>query len=229
MKNRNVEGRPSPASKPYGILGGLAVCAVIFLAMAVSARPTVYEKRVINYQPVDLLPLFVWWENPKGTRPLTSWKHVEGSLERETMYGWLIRGTIEGQNGLQYFLLKNPPRKELARYRELENSLPRLQQQRAALLPVATLPAYKTYNLNRYAGTDPSIDGGAVTLPSEDFDKIDQAKNDLQQVDGQIQAAREEMAGMLDRRGFFKVDAFALQMNQQYQGSQVFDFGFPSY
>jgi hypothetical protein len=37
------------------------------------------------------------------------------------------------------------------------------------------------------------------------------------------------MAGMLDGRGNFKVDAFALQLNESYQGSQVFDFGFPPY
>jgi len=205
------------------------MCALIFAGIAHSAAPAVYERRVINYQPVDLLPLFAWWDKQQGERPLTSWKHVEGSLERETVYGWLIRGSIDGESGLQYFLLKNPPKKELERYRELENSLPGLEQQRTSLLAVANLPAYRTHNLNRAVGTDPTIDGGAVTLPTEDLDKIEKAKVDLQQVDGQIQATREEMAGMLDGRGYFRVDAFALQMNQQYQGSEVFDFGFAPY
>jgi hypothetical protein len=51
----------------------------------------------------------------------------------------------------------------------------------------------------------------------------------LQDLDTRIADIRQQIATMLDKRGNFRVDAFALDMNQIYQGSPVFDFGFPSY
>src|SRR5262249_25840617 len=112
---------------------------------------------------------------------------------------------------------------------ELESQLPQLERDKASKLEVAQLPAYRTYGLNRYATSDSSDTGGAVTLPTEDHDRIQQAKSDVQQIDAQIQAVRQEMGEMLTKRGYFKVDCFALQMNQVYQGSPVFDFGYPPY
>ncbi len=199
-------------------------CAVICALMVItSARstPTTYERRVINYHQVDLMPLFEWWDRRKGDRPLASWKHVEGTLERETGYGWLVRGTIEGNDGLHYFLLRNPPQKELARLHELENSLPTLEQQRASELAVAKLPMYEGLEWNAY--------GELVRNPSQNYDRIEQAQTNLQDLDTRIADIRQQMAEMLDKRGNFKVDAFALDMNQVYQGSPVFDFGFPPY
>jgi hypothetical protein len=176
---------------------------------------------MINYHQVDLMPLFEWWDRRRGVRPLASWKHVEGALERETAYGWLVRGTIEGQNGLQYFLLRNPPQKELARLRELENSLPNLEQQRASELAVAKQPMYEGREWNAY--------GELVRSPTENYDRVEQAQFNLQDLDTRIADIRQQIATMLDKRGNFRVDAFALDMNQIYQGSPVFDFGFPSY
>jgi hypothetical protein len=199
----------------------VAVICGLFVIPSGRSAPTVYERRVINFHQVDLMPLFEWWDRRKGERPLASWKHVEGTLERETAYGWLVRGTIEGQDGLYYFLLRNPPQKELARLRELENSLPALEQQRATELGVAKLPMYEGREWNAY--------GELVRSPTQDYDRIEQAQTNLQDLDTRIAEIRQQMADMLDKRGNFKVDAFALDMNQVYQGSPVFDFGFPQY
>jgi len=202
-------------------LGCAAICWLFLAESARSAAPMVYEVRTINFQRVDLLPLFDWWQRRRGVRPLSSWKHIEGALDREAAYGWIVRGTIEGRDGMYYLLLRNPPQKELARYRELENQLPQLEQARASELAVTKLPAYK--------GWDWDVNGGIVWLPSDDFDRIEQAHRNLDELDGRIHDIRQEMAGMLDKRGNFRVDAFALQLNQNYQGSPVFDFGFPTY
>jgi hypothetical protein len=198
-----------------------AVICTLLLVNSGRSTPAVYERRVINYHQVDLMPLFEWWDRRKGVRPLSSWKHVEGVMERETAYGWLIRGTIEGKSGLHYFLLRNPPQKELARLRELENSLPSLEQQRASELAVAKQPLYEGREWNAY--------GELMRSPTENYDRIEQAQTNLQDLDARIAEIRQEMAGMLDKRGNFKMDAFALDMNQIYQGSLVFDFGFPKY
>ena len=202
------------------VLGCVVICALFFLPGA-RGNPAVYERRVINFHQVDLMPLFEWWDRRKGVRPLASWKHVEGTLERETAYGWLIRGTIEGQGGLQYFLLRNPPQKDLARLRELENSLPGLEQQRASELAVAKLPMYEGREWNAY--------GELVRSPTGDYDRIEQAQTNLQDLDTRIAEIRQEMASLLDKRGNYRVEAFALDMKQVYQGSPVFDFGFPQY
>lgn len=202
------------------VLGYVVICALFGIPSARST-PAVYERRVINYHQVDLMPLFEWWDRRKGDRPLASWKHLEGTLERETAYGWLVRGTIEGNDGLHYFLLRNPPQKELARLHELENSLPVLEQQRASELGVAKLPMYEGREWNAY--------GELVRSPTENYDRIEQAQANLQDLDTRIADIRQQMAAMLDQRGNFKVDAFGLDMNQVYQGSPVFDFGFPQY
>ena len=114
----------------------LSLIELLVASLCNASAPTVYDKRVINYHTVDLLPLFVWWDHKHGARPLTAWKHLQGILERQTVYGWLCHGYIEGQSGLQYFLLTHPPSKELERYRELEKQLPELEQKKSAELEV---------------------------------------------------------------------------------------------
>jgi hypothetical protein len=214
--------RRMSASLPWRlrVLGCAVICALLVIPSARST-PAVHERRVINYHQVDLMPLFEWWDRRKGARPLASWKHVEGTLERETAYGWLVRGTIEGKDGLHYFLLRNPPQKELARLHELENSLPDLEQRRASELAVAKLPMYEGREWNAY--------GELVRSPTQDYDRIEQAQANLQDLDTRIAEIRQQMADLLDKRGNFKIDAFALDMNQVYQGSPVFDFGFPQF
>ena len=192
---------------------------LFLVASIASANPAVQARRLIGYQQVDLSPLFYWWEHGKGVRPLQAWKHVQGVMERQSVYGWLVRGKIEGQSGLQYFLLKNPPTKNLDRYRELNDSLARLQQERTSTLAITKLPAYNGWMYDYL--------GRPIRAPSEDYERIEEAKSHLQEIDHQIAAVRQEMGGMLNRDGYLKVDAFALQLNDQYQGSQVWDCGFP--
>ena len=90
-------------------LACLALCFVVLMESRGFADPAKYPRRTVNYQPIDLMPLLLWWEKPQGVRPLVSWKHVQGIIERETIYGWVVRGTIEGKPGLQFFLMRNPP------------------------------------------------------------------------------------------------------------------------
>jgi hypothetical protein len=215
-----MRGLSASLRRRLRLLGWAVICG-LFVIPSGRSTPAVYERRVINFHQVDLMPLFEWWDRRNGARPLASWRHVEGTLERETAYGWLIRGTIEGQDGLYYFLLRNPPQKELARLRELENSLPGLEQQRTSELAVAKLPMYEGREWNAY--------GELVRSPTENYDRIEQAQTNLQDLDTRIAEIRQQMADMLDKRGNFKVDAFALDTNQVYQGSRVFDFGFPQY
>ena len=203
------------------------IVALLVSTASMRPMPTVYPKRVINNHTVNLSPLFAWWDEKHGGRPLTAWKHLEGVFDQETVQGWLCRGSIEGQSGRQYFLLKNPPQKELVRYRELENQLSQLQYERTAKLEVAGQPAYETWNLGVYSNSRGTADDAAFIVPRENFEAIKQANSELQNIDVQIQSVRQEMAGILTKDGHFKIDGFALQVTQRYQGHPVFDFGYP--
>ena len=57
---------------------------------------------------------------------------------------------------------------------------------------------------------------------------IEQAQNNLYDIDQHIKEVRAEMATMLDTQGNIKVDAFALQLNLMYESMAVYDFGFPT-
>lgn len=207
----------------------VVIVALLVSASSKGAMPTVYTNRVINYHKVDLSPLFVWWDGNQGERPLTAWKHLEGIVEKEIADGWVCHGLIEGRSGLQYFLLKNPPRKDLTHYRELEVQLEQLERERATKVEAAGQPAYETWNLGVYSNNWGTADHAALVVPTENFDQIQQAKSKLHKIDGQIQSVRQEMADMQTKDRHFKIDAFALQMSRRHQRHPLFDFGYPPY
>jgi len=182
------------------------------------ANPAVYPKRRVNNYTVDLMPLILWWEEPHGNRPLLSWKHIQGTLEQESGFLWLIQAKAEGQTGWQALALKNPPRERLQRYRELKELLPKLEQARASAAQIANLPAYSGWHWNYY---------GLARTPSADYDRIEQAKAHVQELDHRIGLAHEELAVLADKHANFRIDAFALRVNEIYQGRPGYDFGYP--
>ena len=188
----------------------------LFAEAGASAYPSSYPKRKIGNYFVDLTPLITWWQAPHGIRPLTSWKHVQGIFEQEVGLGWMIRGKIEGISGTQVFIVKNPPVERLRRYRELKEALPRLQQARASTLEVASLPAYTGWHWT-YVGLQ--------RTPNQDFERVEQAKLQLQELDHNLGLARDEWANLADKDGNFKIDGFALRLNETYQGKLLFDAG----
>ena len=207
---RRISGRALPAC--------LVIGALLLGQGRGAANPLVYPKRMVNAQTVDLAPLFAWWGTPRGPRPLGRWKHIQGTLSRESPFGWVIQGKLEGRSGTQLLLLKNPPLDRLRRFRELEDLLPKLESARPPILAVTKLPAYS----NTYR-----VYYGLYRTYSPDYDRIQQAKVQLAELDHRIQAAREELAVLQDKQGRLKVDAFSLQLDEAYQGMPVFDFGFP--
>src|SRR5262245_20392129 len=120
----------------------LACCLFVWL-LAIEpayANPCSYPRRIVNGYAVDLQPLLGWWASPKGLRPLAGWKHVRGSIERDTALGWVINGKAEGQAHISSFLLKSPPREKLRRFEELKRQQAQLEQARAATLEVVARP-----------------------------------------------------------------------------------------
>jgi hypothetical protein len=203
--------------RSLGAVGLLALATLAGIPTLLAAGPAAYPQRYIEPHRVNLAPLISWWDHPQGQRPLTSWKHIHGNLERETPYGWLVQATVEGEAGSKYLLLRNPPRKELARFRELEKQVASLEQRRASVLHVAGLPAFSGWT---YDGA-----GDLVQVPSENFDKVEEANAELTDLDYDIAVAHGEMGAMVNKDGWFRVDVFALRLDKLYQGMPVYDFG----
>ena len=181
------------------------------------ASPAAYPERRINGHIVNLMPLILWWEDPRGNRPLGSWKHIQGILEREIGSAWMIRGKAEGETGAQLILLKNPPQDRLRRCSELQDLLPKLEQSRASSQEIASLPSYSGWHWEAY---------GLARTPTADFDRVDHAKASLQEIDRRINEVKEELAILADKHGNLKIDAFALRMTGNYEAKPIFDFGY---
>jgi hypothetical protein len=171
---------------------------------------------MVNGHTVNLSPLIQWWSAPKGIRPLSSWKHVRGSIAQDSPLGWIIVGKPEGENRASKFFLKNPPRERLRKFHELRPRLAEYEQARTAALEKLGRPVHTWYDwLWR---TQPGANG--ISL-----EEYRQTSAQLAELDRNIHATQAELAPLQDEHGEFKVDVFALHTNEQYQGLPVFNYG----
>ena len=105
--------------------------------------------------------------------------------------------------------MRNPPKKEIGRLRELEAMLPKLQTKEPQ--------PWQSPNCQPTKAGPMTLTAAPQGFPPEDFDRIEQAQNNLYSIDQHIKEVRAEMATMLDTQGNIKVDAFALQLNLMYE------------
>jgi hypothetical protein len=172
---------------------------------------------MIGGRTVDLQPLFEWWSNQKeGKRPLPKWKHVRGSIVRETALGWIITGEAEGESQMR-FLVKNPPRERLQRFEDLHRQLPSYEKQRAELneylqRPLRT-PYYETFVFDS-------------PLPPISWKDQQAALARLEEIERTMLAIHEEIGSLEDEHGNFRFDGFALRLHERYEGLPVFDHGY---
>ena len=177
------------------------------------ADPCDSPLRMLGEQTVDLQPLFEWSSNPDaGERPLSAWKRVRGRIVRETPYGWLVEGEAEGEGQPSKFLLKNPPRERLQRFHELQAQLRAQKQQRANLDAYLDRPVHTPDNNWGYNSISWDDQLAAVTR--------------LQELARSIAWTRHQLVYLQDEHGNFRVDAFALRLNERYEGLPVFDHGY---
>jgi hypothetical protein len=173
---------------------------------------------MVNGYTVDLRPLMSWWTEPKGARPLSAWKHVRGSIEEDTALGWKISGKAGDKEHATSFFLKNPPRDRLRRFHELQRLLPEYDQARAATEQILQQPVHSFWDFSWMSFQR----GGGISRP-----EYDQATQQLKVLHQNIQNVSTELAPMQDEARNFKLDSFALQTAESYQGLPVFDYGYP--
>jgi hypothetical protein len=207
-----------------GFLNGSAlmsyVTALAWLLAAGTAlgNPCLYPKRLVNRYTVDLRPLMQWWAEPKGLRPLSGWKHVRGTITEDTALGWVMTGKAGGETHTSKFFLRNPPRERLQRFQEIKRRLPELDKDRVATQEFVQRPVHSYWDR-----------AWAVPRPTPVMSVAEHkaAAERLRLLDQEIQGLREELAPMQDAEGNFRLDAFALRLNERYQGLPVFDHGYP--
>jgi len=194
--------------------------AVIGLAFGMSnlqADPCGCPKRMIRGQTVDLQPLMNWWREPKGVRPLSSWKHLNGFIIRDTPYGWVIQVRGEGDGQAESILLKTPPRDRLRRFQELKKELAEHQNASSVGTALISRPIYNDWYgdyLTSWAGS------------SQSLAEYRQTGATLSVIHHRIAAISEELAPWQDASGEFKVDVFALKCaDQSFEGMSVYDYG----
>lgn len=192
----------------------VGLIALLSAAQAV-ADPCQNPKRLVNGYTIDLKPLFAWWPAPKGARPLSAWKHVQGSITQDTPAGWVLSGKAEGFSGSS-FIVRNPPREKLLRWEKLRENLSQLEIESEATTRFASRPVCTDW-----------YSYWVTPWPSPPITLIEhrQATTRLAELRKQIHMVEDELGAMTDNNGRFRLDAFALRLKENVDGLPVFDHG----
>jgi hypothetical protein len=172
----------------------------------------------VNGYTVDLQPLMQWWPAPKGLRPLAGWKHVRGTIVKEISLGWVVSGKAEGQEGTSTFVVKNPPRDSVRRFQEAKSQLTETERVRAEVTEFLKRPVctdWYGYWQGQFQWTAPPIS----------VSEYNQGTARLAELDQKITSLHAQLAAMQDANGNFRLDAFALKLNQAFDGLPVYDHG----
>ncbi len=188
------------------------VIGVVLASGTSHANPCVCPKRMIRGYTVNLQPLMDWWQQPKGARPLSAWRHVQGVVVRDDPRGWIIEGK-PGDDGQAYFL-KNPPRDRLRRFQELQQELSECERASAVIIKLLNRPIVTTW-----FGSYP------VGRPVLSFAEYHDAAARLSVIRQRMADIDSELAPLRETSGEFKVDVFAMKCDESFEGVPVYDHG----
>ncbi len=198
---------------------------------ALQAGPLKDPKRVIDQRMVDLTPLFHYWTNHAGARPLSAWVHLTGSIVARNAFGWTVQAKVEGASvGSKKaageegrILLKNPPAHDLARFEQLTAQLKTLDhehQELAGEAATADSRSRQIQALNRNRVRSRALSVEATQMRQTEA----QAKIQLKAVDQQRKDCQTKLAAYGGSTNYV-VDCFALDSKQEYSGQHVYDYG----
>ncbi|HZR15797.1 MAG TPA: hypothetical protein VFE51_00600 [Verrucomicrobiae bacterium] len=244
---RPIAGAGKPISKRRDKAGGLRLVLICFflagLGIRTPANPAKAPKRRVNNFPVDLTPLFSWWTNQHGQRPLSAWVRITGSIVGTNSGAWVIEGKAEPNQarieakaadgssgssaGPQRLLLRNPPVEDLAEFERLRSRLAELNQQRAGLVSQENQAKSRDQAVNEQQRASRRNRARARVLAAEDKQLKQaqtQAKNDQKPLDTELKEIKAKLAGYPnpDR---YALDCFALDLQYDAGALPVYDHG----
>jgi hypothetical protein len=204
---------------------GWAVVAigVWMVAGSLHAGPLKYPKRFVDGYTVDLTPLFRWWTNQTGVRPLRAWVHVTGPVLATNSLGWVIAAHPDhpsaGASGASAneappdgqwrIVLKHPPLAEAAQFASLQAQLRDLTA------------AHDRLDAAIKAAARPHLTGRQARLQAAE---LKDPKAELQALNLQIREVRLKLAAFPDPDKY-KVDCLALDTGQEHGVLPVYDRG----
>jgi hypothetical protein len=204
---------------PTTVIATLALLAGTSLV----ANPLKAPHRTVNGQAVNLTPLFHWWTNRSGARPLTAWVHVTGSLVGTNAGAWVLEAKVEHAEGQPKVLLKNPPWTDLSEFQDLAAHVKTLNDERAKIAGTERQTASHAHDVAdaRKRVRTRGLSAQAKELKLTD----DQQKAQLKLLDQQLKEYHAKLAAFPDANKY-AVDCLALDTGQKLGGLPVYDHGF---
>lgn len=217
----------------------LLLVTVAAATLTVQASPAKYPKRLVNGRMVDLTSLCVWWTNHSGTRPLSGWVHLTGTVTSTNSWGWLVEGTAPkpahtGQSetdktspAAHKSLLLHPPLQDITAFGQLSAQLKSLTEQRNQWskeegnlkeMEKTVSQEQSTARHNRVRSS--TLAQEKVSLSARDKE----AKAQLDLLDKQLRAIKSELARYPSSEHYV-LDCFALDTGQEQNGIPVYDHG----
>ena len=181
-------------------------------------------RRAINGQTVDLTPLFNWWTNHQGDRPLSAWVRVSGTVVGSNAMGWVILGQAErpgaASTGIsEYrFILKHPPAQELAEIERLRAELSLATAQRARIQAEEARVKREEALLHR-------VPRAPITVELRQVEQNDtRLTKTLDQTIGQL----KKKLATYPNPDHYKIEAIALKAGAEYNHLPIYDYGLPA-
>ena len=210
-------------------------CFCLFACSAFSpaqANPLKSPKRAIDSYIVDLQPLFHWWTNRAGNRPLEAWVHVTGQIVGTNSWGWVLHARIEDagrtNNGLaekRDIILKSPPRSDQAEFEGLKARMKVLLTERdasAAQVTEAHKHAKAVTDQQKGSRQHHTIRLARESTKWKETEKT--AQEQLKAIDKEIAEVNTNLSGFPNRETY-AVDCFALRPSEKINGLPVYDHG----
>jgi hypothetical protein len=229
-------------NSPGSTLPGVAVLfnCLLFLSASLElaqANPLKSPRRTVNQYVVDLSPLFQWWTNRAGPRPLQAWVHISGEIIATNAWGWVLHAHIEDSarvnrspsphsgKGTANIILENPPWADLAEFEALKARLKMLLAQRGAgatEVTAAQKSVKEVSELQKESRQHHSIRLARESTKRKELEKAAQDK--IKQLDAEIALIRKKLSAFPNQEGYL-VDCFALTQSVEVDGVAVYNHG----
>lgn len=220
---------------------GWLVGTGLALGTNLEANPLQNPKRVIGGTTVDLHPLFQWWTNHHGARPLKAWVHLTGNIIGTNSVGWIVKAEGDSTPALAKagstktgpaefegkFILRNPPVADLVEFEKLSGQLKALNQERGQIAGEESQAKNRAdafareQNVYRHSG----MHSRTLAAESRQVKAVeDEAKRELKPLDRQIQDLKNRLAAY-PNADHYALECFALETGQEVNGLRLFDHG----
>ena len=218
----------------------LMVCclcvAALLAAATVRANPLKNPKRAIGGQTVDLDPLFRWWTNRHGARPLWAWTHITGTVVATNSWGWTVEARLDPPPALTHgsarerasaggrikLALRHPPVSDLADFSQLSAESQALIDQSQALSNTVKTAA----NQLREIGPGNHRSRFVAAQVHQLHLVENQAKAQLANLRPLLADCRAKLAAFQDSKKYI-LDCLALDMGEDVNGLPLYDYGVP--